>query len=142
LKNENQTSHPPFIVELAQVLDMRASSIFVHRFIHASRLPWERNRGGNGRRLGPLEKPIPERTVSSKRCLTSLDNRLVRRCVVASDQECKPSQNNSLILEAGHDFGWRCMIAGIDWGCARVKPGHNSSLSLTPFKRPQLDGIN
>ena len=54
--------------------------------------------------------------------LTSLDNCLVRRCVIASDQECKPTQNISLILEAGHDFGRRCMIASIDWGCARVKP--------------------
>jgi hypothetical protein len=50
--------------------------------------------------------------------------------VIASDQERKPTQNISLILEAGHHFGWRCIIAGIDWGCARVKPGHNSPLSL------------
>ncbi|MGA8345013.1 MAG: hypothetical protein WB781_23990 [Candidatus Sulfotelmatobacter sp.] len=116
------------------MLDMRASSIFVRRFTHANRIPLEQYRGGNGRGLGPLEKPIAERTVSLKRDLTSLDNRLVRRCLVASDQERKPTQNICLILEAGHDFGWRRMIAGIDWGGARVKPRHNSSLSLTPFK--------
>jgi hypothetical protein len=51
--------------------------------------------------------------------------------VIASNQERKPTQKISLILEAGHDFGWRCMIAGIDRGRARVKPGHNSPLSLT-----------
>jgi hypothetical protein len=53
--------------------------------------------------------------------------------LIACDQERKPTQNISLILEAGRDFGWRCMIAGIDWCSTRVKPGHNSPLSLTPF---------
>jgi hypothetical protein len=52
--------------------------------------------------------------------------------LIAGDQERKPAQNISLILETGHDFGRRCMIAGIDWRCARVKPGHDSSLTLTP----------
>jgi hypothetical protein len=66
--------------------------------------------------------------------LTSLDNRLVRRCSVARDQERKLTQDISLILKASNDFGWRCMIAGIDWSCAGVKPGHNSSLSLTASK--------
>jgi hypothetical protein len=61
-----------------------------------------------------------------------LDNCLIRRRVITRDQERKFTQNVSLTLEAGNDFGWRCMIAGIDWGCARVKPGHNPSLSLTP----------
>jgi hypothetical protein len=67
-----------------------------------------------------------------KRDLTSLDNRLVRRCSVARDQKRKLTQDISLILKASNDFGWRCMIAGIDWGCAGVKPGHNSPLSITP----------
>jgi hypothetical protein len=57
--------------------------------------------------------------------------------VIASDQERKLTQNISFILEAGNDFGWRCMIAGIDWGCARVKPGHNFSRSL-----PASNGLN
>jgi hypothetical protein len=33
--------------------------------------------------------------------LTSLDNKLVRRCLVANDQERQPAQNIALILEAG-----------------------------------------
>jgi hypothetical protein len=121
---------------------MRASSIFVRRFTHANCIPPERCRGGNGRSLGPLEKPILKWTVSLKRDLTSLGDCPFRDCFVGSDQEREPIQKISLIPEAGHDFGWRCMIAGIDWNCARVKPGHNFSLSLTPFNRPQLVGSN
>src|SRR5208282_3951547 len=111
---------------------MLASSILVRGFTDANRLRPACYRTGNGRSFGPLEKPIAERTVSLKRDLTRLDNCLVRRCLVASDQERKPTQNISLILEASHDFGWRCMIAGIDCRCTRVKPGHNSPLSRTP----------
>jgi len=112
---------------------MWASSIFVHAFTHANRIPLERCRGGNGCSLGPLEKPIAERAVPSQRELTSFDDCVVRRCLIASDQERQPTQNISSIVETNYDFGWRCLIAGIDWGCARVKPGHDSSLSLTPF---------
>jgi hypothetical protein len=83
---------------------MRASSIFVRRFTHANHIPLERYRGGNGRSLGPLEKPIPERTVSLKRDLASLGDCLFRACFVGRDQEREPIQKISLIPEAGHDF--------------------------------------
>jgi len=53
-----------------------------------------------------------------KRDLTSLHNRVLRRRVIASDQERKPTQHISLILETGNDFCWRRMIAGIDWSYA------------------------
>src|SRR5208282_835155 len=111
---------------------MLASSILVRGFTDANRLRPACYRTGNGRSLGPLEKPIAERAVSLKRDLTSLDNCLVRRCLIASDQERKPTQNISMILEAGHDFGWRRIIASIDCRCARVKPGHDSPLSMPP----------
>jgi hypothetical protein len=83
---------------------MRASSIFVRRFTHANRIPLERCRGRNGRSLGPLQKPIPERTVSLKRDLTSLGDCLFRDCFVGSEQEREPIQKSSLIPEAGYDF--------------------------------------
>src|SRR5579864_3452680 len=114
------------------MFDMWTSSILVRSFTDPNRFRPVGYRTGNGRSLGPLEKPIAERTVSLKRDLTSLDNCLVRRCSVARDQKRKLTQDISLILKAGDDFGWRCMIAGIDWRCARMKPRHNSHLSITP----------
>src|SRR5208283_1450170 len=114
------------------MLDMWASSILVPGFANANPLCSVGYRTGNGRSLGPLEKPIAERAVSLKRNLRCLENCLVSRFLVASDQERKPTQSISLILEAGHDFGWRCMIAGIDWRCAGVKPGHDYPLSVRP----------
>jgi len=66
-----------------------------------------------------------------------LDDCVVGRCAIASDQERKLTKNISLILEAGNHFSRRRMIAGIDWGGARVKPGHYSPLSMTP-----LNGLN
>src|SRR5579864_296815 len=123
------------------MFDMWTTSILVRGFTDPNRFRPVGYRTGNGRCLGPLEKPIAERAVSLKRGLTSLDNGLVRGCEIASDQEGKPTQNIFLIVEAGNDFGRRCMIAGIDWGCARIKPGHNSSLSLTPSNALSWSGV-
>ncbi|MGB0044251.1 MAG: hypothetical protein WBP91_13845 [Terriglobales bacterium] len=72
-----------------------------------------------------------------KRHLTGLDNCLFRRFLVTSDQESKPTQNISLILEAGYDFGWRRITAGIDCLCDRMKPGHDFPLSM-----PLSNGLN
>src|SRR5271157_3850159 len=120
---------------------MLASSIRVRGFTDANRLHSVRYRTGNGCSLGPLEKPIAERAVALERDLTSVDNCLVRRCLIASDQQRKPTQNISLILEAAHDFGWRCIITGNDCCCARVKPGHDSPLSMPPSNGLNWMGI-
>jgi len=68
-----------------------------------------------------------ERAVLLKRDLTSGDDRSVRRRLIPSDQKRKLTQEASMILEAGHDFGWRYMIASIRSCRASVKPGRRSS---------------
>src|SRR6478672_3910578 len=114
---------------------MRASSILVHRFTLANRLTLERYRSGNGRSLGPLEKPIAERTVSLKSDLTSLRDRLFRCRLVRGDQEHEPVQKISLITEAGHDFSCRCTIENIRSRCPRTKPVHHSSSFWCPIAK-------
>jgi hypothetical protein len=69
---------------------------------------------GNRRRFGPLEKPIMEGAVPPKGDLTRRNDCLFRSRLIASDQKRELTQKMSFILEAGHDFGRRCVIAGVD----------------------------
>ena len=72
---------------------MKCESVIspVTRFADPNHLRSVWYRTGSGRSLGLFEKAIAGRTVSLNRDLTSLDERLVRRCLVASDQERKPT---------------------------------------------------
>ena len=71
-KYESETSCARLIIQLAQVLDVGASSISVHRFPRSNFAASERYGSANGRRLGPLEEPIREGTVSLESDLTSV----------------------------------------------------------------------
>jgi hypothetical protein len=73
-----------------------------------------------------------EGAVPAKGDLTRRNDCLFRSRLIASDQKRELAQKMSLILEAGYDFGWRCVIASIDWGRTRVKPRHNSPRSCSP----------
>jgi hypothetical protein len=84
---------------------MRAPSIFIDRFTHANRLALARYGSGNGRSFSPLEKPIAERAVSSKRGLTSLRECLFRCRSVGCNEERQPVQELYFIPKAGRDFG-------------------------------------
>ena len=84
---------------------MRASLIDVHRFIRSHFAASEQYGSTNGRRLGPLEKPIGEGAVSLERHLTSVRDGLFRRRLIPSDQEGEPLQKMFLIPEARDDFG-------------------------------------
>src|SRR5208337_3374781 len=111
---------------------MVARSVFVSGFTKTNRPRSLRYGACNRHGLGPLEKPITERTVSPKGDLTSFDDCLVSHRLVASDQKRKLTQETSMIVEAGHDFACRCIIASIRSCRASVKPGHRYSSSMPP----------
>jgi hypothetical protein len=104
-KYESETSRARLIIQLAEVLDVRASLIGVHRFTCSNFTASERYGSARRRRLGPLEKPIGKGAVSLERDLTSVRDGLFRRRLIPSDQESEPLQKMFLIPEASDDFG-------------------------------------
>ena len=104
-KYESETSRARLIIQLAEVLDVRASLIGVHCFTFSNFTASERYGSGHRRRLGPLEKPIGKGAVSLERDVTSVRDGLFRRRLIPSDQEGEPLQKVFLALEASNDFG-------------------------------------
>jgi hypothetical protein len=68
-----------------------------------------------------------EGAVPPKGDLTRRNDCLFRSRLIAGDQKRELTQKMSFIPEAGHDFGWRCVVPGVDWRWAAVKPGHGFS---------------
>ena len=71
-KYEGETSGARLIIQLAQVLHVRASLIAIHRFPGSNFAASQRYGSANRRCLGPLQEPIGKGTVSVKRNLTSV----------------------------------------------------------------------
>jgi hypothetical protein len=71
-KYESETSGARFIIQLAQMLNVRASLIAVHRFPRSNFAASQRYGSANRRCLGPLQQPIGKGTISVERDLTSV----------------------------------------------------------------------